>query len=727
MDNGIGSDMLSLGLPPLHVIPFFLFRNENKENTAEEMQGFDDDGGATSSFEVPHWMNLSYVDYDDEEEAMLYKEHINDDADDVNDEQDENDIDNAPWNVSNGFLRRNKPIHHDESAPISFPTTDVAATAKDHARHLISQRGFEDILQACRPRNRGEYGSGLPISLSNLLKKCSPNVDHSMQASEQMIALDQSGRYSPQRSSRAKNLEWGAVSFDEFNMSRVSSSLQRSQFHRMSTSLSDSSSASSFTSMGSSMFVPQSTSGMHLQSTTSLSLEVGQHSTLNHDDSSTSLGIDGENPQEDNGNPLSAIQRMMREHDENAFSGRSGRVSPTNSVFGNSFASGNAASPKIEGSPPLARSQSAMLPSLLNKGGGIEAALAQYEETPDLGVTKPGTPKPGISVPASVEKRLSTSPIISTMPFTFSLDRRNEGYNPNYSRLGPDRIAAITEGLQPLDFHRRSLSKGLGDRRSSFAHGSSKNQITAESSSKTPGNSMSRNKSKRHSYQHRYRRKVWVLNPFRQEDEDEVLAKRTHNRRRWSHVFPLGEAEFKKHAGPNWKSLCQPAILPMTIDFHPDPSELQDQDKFRIKQYSVTLPSMNETNYKDATELLDDLMVQRVRQDFQLVPRSILSAHRETDNTVLSRTLSMGHKIQKLSYNSTSDSVDVVQYYANFAENESPQSYRYLLWSALRQDYVSVVQTFTKYTSPYKWNELDMLLSGDTISSISEDMRHPRI
>jgi len=122
-------------------------------------------------------------------------------------------------------------------------------------------------------------------------------------------------------------------------------------------------------------------------------------------------------------------------------------------------------------------------------------------------------------------------------------------------------------------------------------------------------------------------------------------------------------------------------------------------------------------------------MVQRIRQDFQLVPRSILSAHRETDNTeyTLSRTLSMGHKIQKLSYNPSSDSVDVVQYYANFAENESPQSYRYLLWSALRQDYVSVVQTFTKYTSPYKWNELDMLISGDTISSISEDMRHPRI
>ena len=369
MDNGIGSDMLSLGLPPLHVIPFFLFRNENRENTAEEMQGFDDDGGATSSFEVPHWMNLSYVDYDDEEEAMLYKEHINDgefsclvysyiflrffpsnaftqrvhslmsyiDADDVNDEQGENDANATPWIVSNGFLRRNKPIHHDESTPISFPTSDVAATAKDHVRHLISQRGFEDILQACRPRNRGEYGSGLPASLSNLLKAFSPDVYHSMHPSEQMIVLDQAGRLSPQRtSSRAKNLEWGAVSFDEFNMSKVSSSLQRSQsqFHRLSTSLSDSSSASSFASIGSQY---KSMSGMHLQSTTSLTLETGQTSTLHGDDSLASLDIDGENPQEDNGNHVSMIERMMREHDEHAFSGRSGRVSPTNSFANRSF------------------------------------------------------------------------------------------------------------------------------------------------------------------------------------------------------------------------------------------------------------------------------------------------------------------------------------------------------------------------------------------------------
>ena len=106
----------------------------------------------------------------------------------------------------------------------------------------------------------------------------------------------------------------------------------------MSTSLSESSSASSFASIGSSMLVPQPTGGIHLQSTTSLNLEAGQVTpTLHHDDSSTTLDIDGENPQEDHGNSISMIEKMMREHDEHTFSGRNGRVSPTNSTFAGSF------------------------------------------------------------------------------------------------------------------------------------------------------------------------------------------------------------------------------------------------------------------------------------------------------------------------------------------------------------------------------------------------------
>ena len=146
----------------------------------------------------------------------------------------------------------------------------------------------------------------------------------------------------------------------------------------------------------------------------------------------------------------------------------------------------------------------------------------------------------------------------------------------------------------------------------------------------------------------------------------------------------------------------------MTIDFHPSPTDLEDEKKFSVKQYSVTLPPIDETTYKSHTELLDDLLMQRMRQDFQLVPRNIIQQNprRDVTDNELEATLSMGHKIQRLSYNSSTDSVDVVQYYARFAEDEVPQTYHYFLWSALRQDYGSVCQPFTKYTAPYKWNEL---------------------
>lgn len=67
---------------------------------------------------------------------------------------------------------------------------------------------------------------------------------------------------------------------------------------------------------------------------------------------------------------------------------------------------------------------------------------------------------------------------------------------------------------------------------------------------------------------HQYsRRKQWVLNPFRQKDEDEVLSKRNHNSRRWSHVFPQGEIEFKRHTGPNFKSVSLD-VIKSTFNHH---------------------------------------------------------------------------------------------------------------------------------------------------------------
>jgi len=48
MDNGIGMDMLSLAVPPLHTAPIFMFRGRS--------------GPRATAYEVPHWINLSFVD-----------------------------------------------------------------------------------------------------------------------------------------------------------------------------------------------------------------------------------------------------------------------------------------------------------------------------------------------------------------------------------------------------------------------------------------------------------------------------------------------------------------------------------------------------------------------------------------------------------------------------------------------------------------------------------------
>jgi len=794
MDHGIGSDMLSLSLPPLHVAPFFLYK-EKGTSSAEEIQGFDD---WKTYFEVPHWMNLSFVDYDNEEEAMLFKEHLNDDDTFADATPREKESVAQTWNASNGFLERNTPDSF--AAPKIQPTP--ASRARQKYKHLISDRGFEDISQACRPRNRD--GSGLPVSLAILLRKTVPDVNGDAKGARgrqlQKASSDRDHQQldptSPQHAinaSRSRYLEWGAVDFDDFAHKRLNNSQQTSN---RSFSGSQSSPSSSFNSIGSYRQNPTSQllGISHLQSTTSLS-----------NSSMTTLEIEEMQKEDDifaseKGQTLSAIQKLMTNHDKSTFSSTPNANHPKNNDLSQSLIEdglGNSvneplrpASPMLEGRG-ITRSQSAMFP-VLNKGG-IETALLQYDVTRQR--KNDSVPRAGllenyiVADEAAGRSTLAVSPLSIGMPC--SLDRRNQGLRPSVMRLvAPDaigrasRLGNTADGFQPLDtqrtlsfrlsqaksrsrdsLHNQKKTPGksakenrLGGRRNSLRDKPKENgvknnhhsatfaplpqQQTTESDAigdprnRTKTLSPHRIKSKKQQHgrklndHHSYRRrKPWVLNPFRQEDEDEVLAKRTHNRRRWSHVFPLGEDEFKRHAGPNWKSLCQPAILPMTIDFHPSPQDLEDQAKFSVKQYSVTLPPMNETTYKSHTELLDDLLIQRMRQDYQIVPRNIIqqSARRDVTDNMLEATLSMGHKIQRLSYNPSNDSVDVVQYYARFAEDETPQTYRYLLWSALRQDYESVVQTFTKYTLPYKWNELDMLLSGDAVTTILEGMRYPRI
>lgn len=258
------------------------------------------------------------------------------------------------------------------------------------------------------------------------------------------------------------------------------------------------------------------------------------------------------------------------------------------------------------------------------------------------------------------------------------------------------------------------------------------------------------------------RRKQWVLNPFRQEDEDEVLSKRNYNSRRWSHVFPQGDIEFKRHAGPNYKSLCQPAILPVMIDVYPTQEEFHE--KYNFTFYDLNLAAMDNTYYRSHSDLLMEMVRQRLTQDFQLVPQSVLiesrikslgdtdsnrrrgypakippanlsvekGYRRKTKNSPTSSAdspviaLSMGHRFQTMQHNPDVDAIRVVAYSRKDASNIGGNKVRYnfQLWQPASKSYTTSSQTFDKYPDEYNWNKLDNLISGDTEKTLSETFRY---
>lgn len=140
-------------------------------------------------------------------------------------------------------------------------------------------------------------------------------------------------------------------------------------------------------------------------------------------------------------------------------------------------------------------------------------------------------------------------------------------------------------------------------------------------------------------------------------------------------MFPPGEVEFKLAPGPNWKSLCQPATLPLTTDYLPSPEQIRWA--YTESFYTLTIPddappssstSSSSSSCRSHQELLDEMVCQRLSQDFQLVEwnPSLAGLRQWGASSIASSgpgrgggavfkgqvayTLSMGHRIHVLSY-----------------------------------------------------------------------------
>jgi len=864
MDNGIGSDMLSLGLPPLHIAPFFLYVNDYQ---SVETDGID---VGETYYEVPHWMHLSFVSYESDNALLGDRSSSGEAKPDPRSRIISTGLDVAP----NGFLlpasSERSPATFEPSPSLgpapSFSLVGNAAAspikkskALTQERQLISGRDFRDILEACRPRHAGLLPSALKALLTSPGKQDRYHLSREAKEREE--------------GEESELAEWGALKFEE----KVESSRRvgkksllgvEDPDNRPSTLLGSlaratspssgqlaqspsrfdicgrSSPTSSYGSpsvLGVSYdrpFLAQQASptlsGIQLQRAPSLEIEYDNDNDsenalsddgsvdvgLDTGDSSIEAGIENESGKQTSDSFSRRLTTIMKAYDSQMFAAQVSSSPNINACTDlNKSQHGEVHSARLgRGSATtpapgrVALSQQLRSPARTGMaGGGIGAALNQYSGTTSAGnqvddidfeggrLTRGNSMLPGIGryqahpefdggkritrgnsalLLASSQGRLQI-PEMTSLSFSPMLlpPVSAEPLGPGGASRLPVRTLDRSRLVHPHELlSRQGQDKSLGPLMTGFsATGRSEVRSGAQSSGR--GTSSERGlstspprsglafagslkRSEAVTVQHRRAgrdhgnhrtqnsRRKKAFNPFRQQDEDEVLAKKSHNRRRWSHVFPLGEIEFKRHAGPNWKSLSSPAILPLSVDYFPPQQEIDHNYTFSI--FNVTLSEFEKTHYSSNKDLLMEMVRQRLTQDYQLVPPSHVNASnyrreslrdglanrgqvrsiRDENDNVDRQFLSMGHRLQVLTYDSTSDIVEVTRYNSKDAQHDTAANsfkYYYLGLCQETNKFTKVVQTFNKYSDQYNWSKVDRIICGDDDREMREGMRSRRI
>jgi hypothetical protein len=132
----------------------------------------------------------------------------------------------------------------------------------------------------------------------------------------------------------------------------------------------------------------------------------------------------------------------------------------------------------------------------------------------------------------------------------------------------------------------------------------------------------------------------------------------------------------------------------------------------------VPLSHINVSNYK--REVLNDGLAGRGSG------RLVSDDNKKT----IKQFLSMGHRLQVLTYDPDADIVEVTRYDSRSAQNNASTDtfkYRYHGYCEETRQYSPMVQTFAKYNEPYNWSKVDRIICGDEDRELREGMRARRI
>lgn len=214
-----------------------------------------------------------------------------------------------------------------------------------------------------------------------------------------------------------------------------------------------------------------------------------------------------------------------------------------------------------------------------------------------------------------------------------------------------------------------------------------------------------------------------VLNPSNPTEENNSASQY----KRWQHVFPKPVVT----KAMKWKSLCSPAVVPLTTEFFP--TKLQLDTEYQQKPYNISQNADDDLLEvpKTREEFLRELVALRLAQGFQIVVgaavaeafgQKVMKIANAFENNHISEDgtsifLSMGNLIHQLScVNGTEVEINMFERKSSepieLPKERKKKEYKPAIKTHFDIDYVSSVVTLQEPVLEYNWNYVDSYIAG---------------
>ena len=193
---------------------------------------------------------------------------------------------------------------------------------------------------------------------------------------------------------------------------------------------------------------------------------------------------------------------------------------------------------------------------------------------------------------------------------------------------------------------------------------------------------------------------------------------------RWGHLFGHLYAtldHLHNPLRPNWKSLCQPAVLPLTTEYWPAQTELR-RDYSEYNHTLVLVQNQNDYN-NEMAGLLEEMICQRQAQDYQHIVSDLIPRPKPGVQVFY---FSLRNQVHIISWDTRTASIDVRRHIHKRVIQDRKLvkfPYEYFLWSPHTASFLPVQRDMEPNRDDVPWSYADNVLCDNLFHTEELDER----